>query len=186
LQLLNWLGKIEDSPLRGLSIHITSEAMRQALGEEAYQKALQSDVVANTTIQGAGPEREIERPQQEAVSVLAAMETRGTDQTEQLRALPPSARARQAAADGFAAGTSGDKQQARRYFDMAFSAADEVWDARTPETNVAAVVQEISEAAAQVDSINALMRAQKLRDSSAQAIAMLAVARVVGSNGITK
>jgi len=186
LQLLVWLGKIEDSPLRGLSIRIASGAMQEALGVEAYQQALQSDVVASSTIQSAGPEREIERPQQEAVSVLAAMETRGTDQTEQLRTLPPSARARQAAADGFAAGTSGNKQQARRYFDMAFSAADEVWDARTPETNVAAVVQEVSEAAAQVDSLNALQRAQKLRDSSAQAIAMLAVARVVGSNGIAK
>jgi hypothetical protein len=52
--------------------------------------------------------------------------------------------------------------------------------------NAAAVVQEISEAAAQVDSLNALTRAQKLRDSSAQAIAMLAVARVVASNGVTR
>ena len=59
-------------------------------------------------------------------------------------------------------------------------------DARTPEADAAAVVQEISEAAAQVDSINALTRAQKLHDSSAQAIAMLAVARVVGSNGVTR
>ena len=69
---------------------------------------------------------------------------------------------------------------------MAFSAADEVWEARTPETDAAAVVQEISEAAAQVDSVNALLRAQKLHDNSAQAIAMLAVARVVASNGISK
>jgi hypothetical protein len=186
LQLLTWLSKIEDSPLRGLSIRITSGAMQQALGDEAYQKALQSDAVAMTAAQNTGPEREIERPQEESVSVLSAMDNAGNDQTEQLRGLPPTARARQAAADGFAAGTSGNKQQARRYFDMAFSAADEVWDARTPETNVAAVVQEVSEAAAQVDSTNALMRAQKLRDSSAQAIAMLAVARVVASNGVTK
>lgn len=50
--------------------------------------------------------------------------------------------------------------------------------------NVASVVQEVGEAAAQVDSMNALVRAQKLHDSSAQAIAMLAVARVVASNGI--
>jgi Cdc6-like AAA superfamily ATPase len=114
------------------------------------------------------------------------MDNRGTDQTERLRGLPPSQRAREAAANGFAAGTGGDKRQAGKYFDLAFSAADEVWDARTPEMNAAAVVQEISEAAAQVDSLNALTRAQKLRDSSAQAIAMLAVARVVASNGITR
>jgi len=185
LQLLDWLGKLEKTPLRGLSIRITSGAMQQALGDEAYQKALQSDVMANSTVQNAGPEQEIERPEQESVSVLAAMDDKG-DQTQKLSGLPATMRAREAAAHGFAAGTSGDKQQARKYFDMAFSAADEVWDARTPETNAAAVVQEISEAAAQVDSINALTRAQKLRDSSAQAIAMLAVARVVASNGVSK
>ena len=185
LQLLDWLGKLENTPLRGLSIRITSGAMQQALGDEAYQKALQSDVVANSTVQNAGPEQEIERPEQESVSVLAAMDDKG-DQTQKLSGLPATMRAREAAAHGFAAGTSGDKQQARKYFDMAFSAADEVWDRRTPETNAAAVVQEISEAAAQVDSINALTRAQKLRDSSAQAIGMLAVARVVASNGVSK
>ena len=185
LQLLDWLGKLEDTPLRGLAIRITSGSMQQALGEEGYQKALQSDVVANSILQNSGQEREIERPQEEGTSVLEAMDNKG-DQTERLRGLPSTMRAREAAANGFAAGTAGNKQQARRYFDMAFSAADEVWDARTPETNAAAVVQEISEAAAQVDSINALTRAQKLRDSSAQAIAMLAVARVVASNGLAK
>jgi hypothetical protein len=186
LQLLTWLGKVEDSPLRTLSITITTEAMQKALGAEGYQKVLESDVVANTTVQNAGQQREIERPQPESVSILSAMDNRGTDQTERLRSLPPSQRAREAAASGFATGTSGNKQQASKYFDMAFSAADEVWDARTPEQNAAAVVQEISEAAAQVDSLNALSRAQKMRDSSAQAIAMLAVARVVASNGVTR
>ena len=186
LQLLTWLGKVEDSPLRTLSIRITTEAMQHALGKEAYEKALQSDVVANTTVQNAGQQREIQRPEAENVSILAAMDNRGADQTERLRGLPPSQRAREAAANGFAVGTGGDKRQAGKYFDMAFSAADEVWEARTPETNAAAVVQEISEAAAQVDSLNALTRAQKLRDSSAQAIAMLAVARVVASNGVMR
>jgi hypothetical protein len=186
LQLLTWLGKMEDSPLRTLSIRITSGAMQQALGDVGYQKALESDVVAGTTVQNAGQDREIERPQAENVSILAAMDNRGTDQTARLRGLPAIQRAREAAAHGFASGTAGDKQQANKYFDMAFSAVDEVWDARTPEANAAAVVQEISEAAAQVDSLNALTRAQKLHDSSAQAIAMLAVARVVGSNGVTR
>jgi hypothetical protein len=184
LQLLSWLGKIDDSPLRTLSI--TTGAMQQALGAEGYQKALESDVVANTTVQNAGQQREIERPQPESVSILSALDSKGTDQTERLRSLPATQRAREAAASGFATGTGGNKQQASKYFDMAFSAADEVWDARTPEQNAAAVVQEISEAAAQVDSLNALSRAQKLRDSSAQAIAMLAVARVVASNGVTR
>jgi hypothetical protein len=186
LQLLAWLGKLEDSPLRGLAIHITAGAMQQALGDEEYQKALQADIVASTTVKNAGEEREVERPQKDGVSVLAAMQNESSDQTERLRGLPPPERAREAAAHGFAAGTSGNKQQAGKYFDMAFSAADEVWDARTPESDAAAVIQEISEAAAQVDSVNALTRAQKLHDSSAQAIAMLAVARVVGSNGVAR
>jgi hypothetical protein len=186
LRLLTWLGKIEDSPLRTRSIRITTGAMQQALGEEAYQKALQSDLIAISTVQNAGQDREIQRPEAESVSILGAMDNRGTDQTERLRGLPASQRAREAAANGFASGTGGNKQQAGKYFDIAFSAADEVWDARTPAENAAAVVQEISEAAAQVDSLNALTRAQKLRDSSARAIAMLAVARVVASNGVTR
>jgi hypothetical protein len=186
LEFLTWLGKLDDSPLRTLSIRITTEAMQQALGDEGYKKALESDLVANATVQNAGEQREIERPQPEGVSILAAMGNRGTDQTERLRGLPATQRAREAAASGFASGTGGDKQQAGKYFDMAFSAGDEVWDARTPEANAAAVIQEISEAAAQVDSLNALSRAQRMRDSSAQAIAMLAVARVVASNGVTR
>ena len=186
LQFLTWLGKVDDSPLRTLSIRITTEAMQHALGAEGYQKALESDLIANATVQNAGEQREIQRPEPEGVSILSAMGNKGADQTERLRGLPATQRAREAAANGFASGTSGDKQQAGKYFDMAFSAADEVWDARTPEANAAAVVQEISEAAAQVDSLNALARAQKLRDSSAQAIAMLAVARVVASNGVTR
>jgi hypothetical protein len=118
--------------------------------------------------------------------VLEAMGNNGTDQSENLRKLPATQRARQAAANGFAAGTSGHKEQAAKYFDMAFAAADEAWDARTPQVDAAALVQEVGEAAAQVNSVNALVRAQGLRDSSAQAIAMIAVARVVASNGISR
>lgn len=186
LELLDWLGKLEDSPLRGMAIRITSGAMQQTLGDEGYQKALSTDVVANSVAQNAGPEREIERPQEETVSVLEAMKDNGIDESEKLQKLPARQRAREAAAHGFAVGTAGQKQQAAKYFDIAFSAVDEAWDKRTPETNTAALVQEVGEAAAQVDSINALTRAQKLRDTSAQAIAMLAVARVVASNGIAR
>lgn len=186
LQMLVWLGKEKDSPLRNLSIRITTGAMTEALGQQGFQEALQRDVVANATVQNAGEEREIVRPQEETVSVLEAMGNAGSDQSENLRKLPASQRARQAAANGFAAGTSGQKEQAARYFDIAFSAADEAWDARTPQTDAASLVQEVGEAAAQVNSVNALTRAQSMRDSSAQAIAMLAVARVVASNGITR
>jgi hypothetical protein len=103
----------------------------------------------------------------------------GNDQTESLAKLPPSRRAREAAANGFATGTGGDRKLAERYFDIAFTAVDEVWAGRSPEKDAAAVVEEVSEAAAQVDSITALQRAQKLQDPSARAIGMLAVARVV-------
>jgi len=47
--------------------------------------------------------------------------------------------------------------------------------------NAPEVVQEVSDAAAQVDPVAALQRSQKLQDPSAEAISMLAVARVVES-----
>ena len=111
------------------------------------------------------------------------MRNNRSDQTDRLRDLPADERARSAAAYGFAAGTGGDKALASKYFNMAFAALDDAWESRTPERDVAGLVQEVAEAAAQIDSVNALQRAQKLRDTSAQAIAMLAVARVVASNG---
>lgn len=188
LDLLEWLGKLDDTGLRTLAISITVGAMKQALGEKDFQEALSSDIVASSTVRGAqnGAPGQIERPPLESVSVLEAMRDNGSDHTDQLRDLPASERAREAAAHGFAAGTSGDKQQAKKYFDMAFAAVDEVWEARAPEQDTAAVVEEVSEAAAEVDSVNALARAQALRDPSAQAIAMLAVARVVAGSGIAR
>ena len=186
LKFLAWLGKLQDSPLRTLSIHITTGAMQQALGDEAFQAALQNDVVAMSTVQNAGQDREVERPQEDSISVLEAMGNNGSDQSEKLRGLPAVQRARQAAAHGFAAGTSGQKDKAAKYFDIAFAAVDEAWDARTTQTDTPSVVTEVGEAAAQVDSLNALTRAQALRDSSAQAIAMLAGARVVASTGLAR
>jgi hypothetical protein len=89
-------------------------------------------------------------------------------------------RAREAAASGFASGTAGDRKAADHYFDIAFSSLDEVWSSRAKlNTSAPAVVQEVSEAAAQVDPTQALQRTQRLQDPSAEAIGMLAVARVV-------
>ncbi|HEY6248642.1 MAG TPA: hypothetical protein VI685_01710 [Candidatus Angelobacter sp.] len=188
LRLLEWLGKLDDSGLRTLAINISVGAMKQALGEKDFQDALSSNLMASSAVRSAqnGAPGQVERPPLESVSVLEAMKENGADHTDRIRDLPASERAREAAAHGFAAGTSGDKQQAKKYFDMAFAAVDEVWDARTPEQNTAAVVEEVSEAAAEVDSVNALARAQALRDPSAQAIAMLAVARVVAGSGIAR
>jgi hypothetical protein len=190
LELLVWVGKMGDTPQRALAVSTTTSAMRQVLGDEAYQQALQSDVVAGAIAQNPGQTQKIERPPNPGVSVLEAMRdvsrNPGADQSERLQNLPPVERARQSAAYGFAAGSSGDKAQSGKYFDMAFAAVDEAWDSRTPESNAEAVVQEVGEAAAQVDSVNALERARKLHDPSAQAIAMLAVARVVGGNGLVR
>ena len=188
LQLLDWLAKLDDSGLRTLAINITTGAMKQTLGEQGFRDALSSDAVAGSTVQNAqnGAPPKVERPPLESASVLEAMKNNGADQTDRLREMPASQRAREAAAHGFAAGTSGDKQQANKYFDMAFAAVDEVWEQRRPEQDTAAIVEEVSEAAAEVDSVNALVRAQKLRDPSAQAIGMLAVARVVAGTGIAR
>ena len=66
------------------------------------------------------------------------------------------------------------------YFDIAFSSLDEVWSDRASiKASAPDVVQEVSEAAAQVDPIAALQRSERLQDPSAEAISMLAVARVV-------
>lgn len=181
LELVEWLGKLDDRAVRSAAINITSGAMKRVLGEQGFQDAMSDDVEAASLVRSAqnGPRAKIERPPVESVSVLEAMKHNGTDQSDRLRGLSASERAREAAAHGFAAGTSGDQQQASRYFDMAFDAVDKVWDGRRPEQNTAAVVEEVSEAAAQIDPVDALLRAQKLRDPAAQAIAMLAVARVV-------
>jgi hypothetical protein len=107
------------------------------------------------------------------------MQSNGTDRTDEISKLAPSMRAREAAAHGFATGTAGDRKSADRYFDIAYSALDEVWANRAQQKDAPAVVEEVNEAAAQVDSISALKRAQALSDPSAQAIGMLAVARTV-------
>ena len=184
LNLLEWLGKLDASGERTLALHITTDGMQKSLGDEGYKRALASNVMAKQAAESAGDDPgEVERPEEENVSVLNAMDSAHADNSEALKKLPPSLRARQAAAYGFASGTSGDKQGASSYFDIAFSALNEVWSDRAPGSHVAAVVEEVSEAAANVDPVQALTRAQKLDDPSAQAISMLAVARVVASSG---
>lgn len=72
------------------------------------------------------------------------------------------------------------RPMAHHYFDIAFSSVEEVWSDRSSlSANAPDIVQEVSEAAAQVDPIAALQRSERLQDPSAEAISMLAVARVV-------
>lgn len=178
IEFLEWLGQFDPGNQRNLAVNMAMGVLRDTLGDQKLKEALQSNVVAQGVARTEGQPGEIEHPEEESVSVLEAMDAKG-DQSERLEKLPSSLRAREAAAHGFATGTSGDRKQADRYFDIAYSALDEVWSARTPEKNVPAVVEEVSEAAAHVDAVAALRRAQKLADPSAQAISMLAVARVV-------
>ena len=177
LKFLEWLNQFEAGGSRNLAVNMAMGALRSALGEKALKEALASNIVAQSIASTEGQPGEIEHPEEESVSVLEAMGAKG-DQSERLRSLPASLRAREAAAHGFATGKR-DRKLADRYFDIAYSALDEVWSARTPEQNTPAVVEEVSEAAAQVDAVAALQRAQKLADPSAQAISMIAVARVV-------
>jgi len=140
LKFLDWLGKQKAGGERSLSITLATDALRNALGEEGYADALQSDPVAMSVAQTAGQPGEIEHPAEDTVSVLKAMDAKGEDHTDALRAMPAAHRAREAAADGFAAGTSGDRKRAERYFDIAYSAVDEVWSARAKTNDASAVV----------------------------------------------
>lgn len=179
IEMLNWISKMKDGGPRNLALNITTDAMKQALGEKGYQDALSSDVVAQGIAKSAGAPGEVEHEQEETVSVLQAMNNSSVDRTADLAKMPASQRAREAAASGFATGTEGDRKMANRYFDMAFAALNDVWDNRAQKKDAPAVIEEVSEAAAQVDAIDALKRTQRLQDPSAQAIGMLAVARVV-------
>lgn len=179
LKFLEWLNKVPEGNERTMAVNMASGAMREALGEEAYSRALESNVVARQVASQAGQQADIQHDPEESVSVLGAMGNTGADRTSDIATLAPSLRAREAAAHGFASGTSGDRKQADRYFDIAFAAADEVWAKRSERNDAPAVIEEISEAAAQVDAVAALQRTQGLNDPSAQAIGMLAVARTV-------
>jgi hypothetical protein len=180
LKLLAWLGKVPDSGERTVAINITTDAMKKDLGDEAYTEALASDVMAQQAAALAGGKGEIAHPEEESVSVLNAMGNTNADHTDELQKMSPSLRARSAAADGFATGTDGKPKIAERYFDIAYEALEEVWAHRSDDqVNAPAVLEEVNEAAAQVNPVSALQRAQKLSDPSAEAISMLAVARVV-------
>ncbi len=179
LKFLLWMGKLPDSNERRVAVNMTTDLLSKFLGKDAYDELLRSDVMAQQVAATADSGAVLAPPEEENVSVLQAMQTTD-DRTQELEALPPSMRAREAAASGFASGTAGDRKTADHYFDIAFSSLDEVWSSRASlSTSAPAVVQEVSEAAAQVDPTQALQRTQRLQDPSAEAIGMLAVARVV-------
>jgi hypothetical protein len=178
--LLEWLGKVPEGSERNVAINTVTGTMQQVLGDEEYADALSSNVVARDVAKLAGQPGEITADEdQDSVSVLQAMTNPQEDRTEGLANMPPSQKAKQAAAYAFGANQAGDRKLADRYLDIAFSSADDAWQQRSEHKNAVGVVQEVSEAAAQVDPVTALNRAQRLQDPTAQAIGMLAVARVV-------
>jgi len=178
LKFLLWLGKVPESDQRNIAVNMTTGVLQETLGTQGYDELLRSDVMAQQVATSADKNAVLPPPSEENVSVLHAMQ-KTEDRTSELDTLPVSMRAREAAASGFASGTA-DRKTADHYFDIAFSSLDELWSSRaTLNTSAPSVVQEVAEAAAQVDSTNALQRAQRLQDPSAEAIAMLAVARVV-------
>ena len=182
LRLLTWLGKMDAGADRNLAVNAATGSLKELFGDKGFAELLASDVMARQAAQTAGPPGEITQPPEESVSVLRAISQRGSDRTDELNAMPPSLRAREAAASGFACGSEdGNRKDADHYFDIAFSALNDVWDNRASIPDVHAVVQEVAEAAAQVDAVDALQRARRLQDPTAQAIGMLAVARVVAS-----
>ncbi len=182
-KFLLWLAKLPDSAQRSVAMNLTTGALSGALGPELYQELLRSDVGLQQAANSTNPDAVLPPPDanQQNVSVLRAMSD-NSDRTQSLQGMSPSVRAREAAASGFASGTAGDRKMADHYFDIAFAAVDEVWaDRANSSVNAPEVVQEVSDAAAQVDPVAALQRSQKLQDPSAEAIGMVAVARVVGS-----
>ncbi|HET8668393.1 MAG TPA: hypothetical protein VFM10_10465, partial [Terriglobales bacterium] len=164
LRFLEWLGKLSEGGERNLAVNMTVDTLKQVLGDEGYGDAMRSNLVARDVANSAGQPGEVEHPEEENVSVLAAMGEVGKDRSEDLAKMPPSLRAREAAAHGFATGTSGDLKGADRYFDVAFSALDDVWNNRSEQNDAPGVVQEVSEAAAQVNAVAALKRTQALGD----------------------
>ena len=178
VRFLEWANTLPQGGERNLAVNVVAGAMREVLGPEKYQKALSSNITAAQVAQSQGEAGEADTEAEDSVSVLGAMGDK-EDRTSELEEMPDASRAREAAAHGFARGSEGDLKSADKYFDIAFSAVDRAWDNRRDETNSAAIVEEVCEAAAQVDPLAALRRAQQLQDSAAKAIGMLAVARVV-------
>lgn len=178
-KFLLWLAKLPDSAQRSVAVNLTGGALRDRLGDSGYQDVLRSDPTIQQTVNGSSQNAVLPTPEDTNVSVLQAMGNSG-DRTQELNSMSPPQRAREAAASGFASGTAGNRKMADHYFDIAFASVDEVWsDRASSKTDAPEVVQEVSEAAAQVDPIAALKRSESLQDPSAEAISMLAVARVV-------
>ena len=178
VKLLEWIDKVDTSPDRVQAAATAVRAMRHALGAERFRELTESNPVVKQVADLSTQPTQMPTPDEEAPIHVGALDTK-EDQTSELQDLPAPSRARKAAAYGFAAANAGNKQMASRYFDIAFGAINELWSNQLPGVNVPALIEEVSEAAATSDPVAALEQAQRLQDTSAQAISMVAVAQVV-------
>ena len=177
-KMLVWLGKMGDSPERVQAATTTVAAMKKVLGSEHYQEIVEGDPIAAQAANLAGQPTEIALPAEEADVAVGSLDT-NSDHSNELSDEPAPRRAREGAAYGFAAGSAGNKQLAERYFETAFLALNEIEADRLPGLDVNTLVEEVSQAAANVDPISALQNAERLQDSAQRAISMLAVAQTV-------
>lgn len=180
LQALEWLANIKEGAKRTVAINMITDAMHQALGDEKYKAALASDGAASQAAQLSGqaiPDDNIEDGQQ--VSAMQIMSTGAKPDTSSLAKLPPARRAREFAAYGFAAASGGDASGASEDFDQAFDALQDLWNSDSSNSDAVPVLDEVVQAAAHINVVQTLSRAQALPDPTAQALAMLTVAQVV-------
>lgn len=177
-KLLAWLGKMASGPERVQAATTAVRVMKEVLGTHRFQEIVESDPIAAQAAQLAGQPAQMPVPEEDARVEIGRLDLT-QDHTSELEKEPAPRRAREAAGYGFAAGNAGDKQEAQRYFDIAFSSLNEVWSDRLPGMNVASIIDEVSQAAANVDPVSALQHAEHLQEGSSQAISMLAVAETV-------
>ena len=88
-RLLLWLAKLPDAPQRAVAVNITTGAMSDAIGKDAYDEALRSDVLLQQLVSGTSQNAVLPAPEEESVSVLHAMENT-SDRTDALQAMSPS------------------------------------------------------------------------------------------------
>ena len=177
-KLLAWLGKMDESPERVQAAGAAVEAIKKTVGESGLQEMEESDPIVNQAAQLAGQPMEMPMPDEEPNVNIGSLDT-STDHSSDLADYPAPRRAREGAAYGFAAASAGNKELAQRYFEIAFSALNELWSDRMPGQDVGSLVEEVAQAAVSVDPGAALQAAERLDQPSAKAISMLAVAQAV-------
>ncbi len=159
LDLLLWLSKVEDSPERNLAVTIMTRCHEAGAGQRGVRggAALGRDRAANSGHHRADGRDACGRGRK-CLRARRRCSNANEDQTDSLSGLPPGLRARQAAAAGFANGTAGEPGEGAEVFRYRVSGVDEAWQQRQPGKNSPQRVEEVCEAAAQVNTVDALKR----------------------------